>query len=176
MPQRTMPNILIAGVGNYLLCDEGVGVHAARELLKVPPAHPLIAEVGTAILDALHLIEWADCILIIDAMEAGGRPGSIYTCTLGDLEVPPSHFSLHQLGIINALSFVRRDRPPKVFIIGIEPQIIGYGTALSETLQESLSKVLRIVFTKIDEWLAEEETLPEGSFGERFLPQERELV
>ena len=60
--KRIKPRILIVGIGNALLQDDGVGVHAVRELIKDPPSGVMCVEVGTAVLDALHLIEWADKI------------------------------------------------------------------------------------------------------------------
>jgi hydrogenase maturation protease len=60
---------LVLGIGNLLLCDEGVGVHAVRALqLEKMPEDVVIIESGTAFLDALPEIEKADRIIIIDAM------------------------------------------------------------------------------------------------------------
>ena len=77
-PKRRPPRILIAGLGNCLLRDDGIGVHAIRSLQQNPPPGVVVAEVGTAVLDALHLLEWAEKILAIDAMQAGGNPGTLY--------------------------------------------------------------------------------------------------
>ena len=74
-----MMNTLILGLGNLLLSDEGVGVHVARALAEreLPPGVSVV-EAGTAFLDVLSDIEKADRILLIDAMEGGGAPGSVY--------------------------------------------------------------------------------------------------
>ena len=80
------PRILIAGLGNYLLMDDGVGVHAILEMQQAPPPGAVVAEVGTAVLSALHLLEWADKILAIDAMQAGGAPGTVYAFGVDDVD------------------------------------------------------------------------------------------
>ena len=71
--------VLIAGLGNLLLRDDGVGVHAVRSMGNDLPPGVLAVEVGTAVLDALHLFEEAEMVIAIDAMKAGGAPGTIYS-------------------------------------------------------------------------------------------------
>ena len=98
---------MVAGLGNVLLKDDGVGVHAVRELKKVLPRRILAVEVGTAVLDALHLFEWADRIIGIDAMQAGGPPGSIYSFGVEDVDDPGVKASLHEMGLIAGLRFIK---------------------------------------------------------------------
>ena len=62
-------NTLILGIGNYLLGDEGVGVHVAHALAQTKlPENVSVVEAGTAFLDVLPEIERADRILLIDAI------------------------------------------------------------------------------------------------------------
>ena len=80
------PRILIAGLGNLLLSDDGIGVHAVRLLNEVRILNQellcdesiLAAEIGTSPLRALHLFEQADWILAVDAIQGGKAPGTIY--------------------------------------------------------------------------------------------------
>ena len=106
--KRRQPRILIAGLGNYLLRDDGIGVHAVRTLQQTPLPGVIVAEVGTAVLDALHLLEWADKILAIDAMQAGGPPGTLYTFGVDAVEGPGMQTSLHELNFLAALDFLPR--------------------------------------------------------------------
>ena len=69
-----MSDTVVLGVGNLLLGDEGVGVHAARALLAGDLHDAEVLDVGTAILDALPALERARFIVVIDAVEAGGTP------------------------------------------------------------------------------------------------------
>jgi hydrogenase maturation protease len=70
--------VLIAGVGNVLLSDDGVGVHAVRELQKNPMPGVTVAEIGTAIFHGLHFLENAEHVLVIDATKGGKPPGTVY--------------------------------------------------------------------------------------------------
>lgn len=135
------PRILIAGLGNLLLSDDGVGVHAVRELQKGVPRGIIAAEVGTAVLFALHLFEWADHILAIDAMQAGGAPGQIYVFGLEDIDNPAVKPSLHDFGLRSAFDFLPGHRP-EIVVIGVEPEIMEYGLRLSAAVQSALPRVI----------------------------------
>ncbi len=86
--RRGRANILVAGLGNLLLADDGVGVHLVRALEGTTPRGVTVVDVGTAVLDALHLFEGADRVLALDAMQAGGAPGDIYVFNLDDADNP----------------------------------------------------------------------------------------
>jgi len=135
------PKIAIVGLGNVLLSDDGVGVHAVRELQKAPPAGVAVVEIGTRALQAQGLLEYADIVVAIDAVQAGDRPGSIYRFDAGDVETQRS-YSLHDLGIIGALRLMPQDSRPAVIIIGVEPEIIDYGMQLSPALQAVVGRVV----------------------------------
>ncbi len=152
-PGRRRPRVLVAGLGNELMGDDGVGVLACRawRAERPRPSHCLVAEVGTAIYSALHLLEWADRILIIDAMQAGGPPGSVYLAAGEALEPKPAHVSLHDLGLVGGLSLVS-GRPRQVRVLGVEPGVLRLGTALSEPVAEALPAVVREARRLVGEW------------------------
>ena len=146
------PDILIAGLGNLLLMDDGVGVHAVRELLRDPPAGALVVEVGVAALDALHLLEGARRVLAIDAMRAGGSPGSLYLCDLDQIERPGHQASLHGLGLVAVLQFLPAEARPQVTVLGIEPERIDYGLTLSPAVAAALPPVVRTARELVQNW------------------------
>jgi hydrogenase maturation protease len=149
---RARPRILIAGLGNSLLTDDGIGVHIVRELRKDFSPGTLAVEVGTAVLDALHLIEWADKILAVDAMQAGGLPGTVYASDIHDMEESASRASLHELSLLAALRFLPDQRRPEVVVLGIEPEKIDYGLDLSSTLLALMPRYLQVVNTLTAGW------------------------
>jgi len=140
--KRRRPRILIAGLGNSLLQDDGVGVHAIRELQKNPPRGVVVAEVGTAVLDALHLFEWAERILAIDAMQAGGQAGDIYAWQVQDEHGEETPVSLHELNLLAVLRFLPDLARPQVLVLGAEPQTIDYGLELTPPLQKALPHIV----------------------------------
>lgn len=137
--------ILIAGLGNVLLRDDGIGVHAVRKIAEDPPPGAVAVEVGTAVLDALHLIEEAERVIAIDAVEAGGAPGTVYSFSIEDAEARSGPVSLHELSLREAMGLLG-DRPaPPITIVGVEPEIIDYGMELSPVVEATLPRVVRAV-------------------------------
>lgn len=151
---RRRPRILIAGLGNSLLKDDGVGVHAVQALSKRRmPRGVVAAEIGTAILDGLHLLERADKVLAIDAMQAGGRPGDIYAFALDDVDNPPVKPSLHDFGLRGVFEFLP-GRRPEVLVLGVEPAEIGVGLELTPEVAASLPRVVHEALRIVDRWCA----------------------
>jgi hydrogenase maturation protease len=147
------PRILIAGLGNYLLMDDGVGVHAVLKLEKDPPTGAVVAEVGTAVLSALHLLEWADKILALDAMQAGGAPGTIYRFGVDDVDRGGIQASLHELNLLAALGFLENQAKPEIVILGVEPEKIDYGLELTPAVAAALPQLHDAVHEQVRRWL-----------------------
>ena len=153
------PRILIAGLGNIVLRDDGVGVHAVRQFQQPLADEYQAVDVGCAVLDALHLFEWAEKILLIDAMKAEGPPGTVYKVNaLDDLEAGTVPASLHDLSVVQALKMINKDHHPDITIIGVEPEIIDYGLDLSKTVETSLPLVLQTGQEIVREWIKEHRT------------------
>ena len=140
---RTRPTrTLVVGLGNVLLKDDGIGVHAVRELRKCLPPRIVTAEVGTAVLDALHLFEWADRVVGIDAMQAGGAPGTIYSFSVDDADDPGVKTSLHEMGLVAALRFLKGKRPA-ISMLAVEPESMEAGLELSAPVAAALPELIR---------------------------------
>jgi len=146
------PRILIAGLGNLLLQDDGVGIHAVRELRQAPPPGVLAVEIGTAVLNGLHLYEWADRILVLDAMQAGGPAGTLYTCRDEDLDDPAIRASLHELSLLAALRFITSNKKPEVRVLGVEPQVIDFGLDLTPPVQQALPRLIDLARETVTHW------------------------
>ncbi len=136
--------IAIIGLGNSLLRDDGVGVHVVRALqqntLLGPEYGPVVlAEVGTALLRALHLFEEADRIVAIDAFLGGGPPGTFYWLDPHEhIERGERPVSLHEWGLVNAIACLPETARPRIDILGIQPGLIEWGLELSPPLEAAL--------------------------------------
>ncbi len=141
---------LILGIGNLLLCDEGVGVHVARALQREElPEDVVTLEVGTSFLDALPAIEQADQIIIVDAMQAKHAPGTIYRVPFEDCVKPECIASLHGFDLSRVFFLAGRGAPPDVIVIGVEPARIDWGTDLSPGIQEMIPSVIDAIKAEI---------------------------
>lgn len=136
------PSCLVVGLGNCLLQDDGVGVHAVRCLMPDPPAGALVLEVGTDIFSALHWLERAPVVLAIDAMDGNLAPGTLYNCQASNVIADQPLVSLHEFSLLSALEFIDRNRRPSISVLGVQPAVIDYGTDLTPALKRVLPMVV----------------------------------
>ncbi|MEW6446975.1 MAG: HyaD/HybD family hydrogenase maturation endopeptidase [Bacillota bacterium] len=151
-------HLLVLGVGNVLLQDEGVGVHAVRELMKREyPPEVSIVDGGTAGLDILYLIEEASDLIIIDATNGNAEPGTIFRFRPEELDdfIPSISNSLHHVGLLEVLQIGRITGvlPPTV-IYGIQPAVIDWGMELTPQLSAKLPRLVSLVEEEINNWLS----------------------
>lgn len=145
--------VLILGVGNILLGDEGVGVRVVeamggREL----PDNVELFDGGTASIDLLGILANRDKVIIIDAVKGGNQPGTLYRFTPDDITIQRQHLtSLHQLGLLETLTIFRclGHTPPEVLIYGIEPKEIGWGLELSPEVASVVPRVIELVLSEL---------------------------
>jgi len=149
--------IVIAGVGNELLSDDGVGIHAIRELQKNPIPGVAAVEIGTAILHGLHFLESAKRVLVIDAAMGGQPPGTIYQFDPAQKGEVKSLTSIHAMGLHEAMRFLQpANTLPCVTVVGVEPKSIEYSMNLSVPVQRALPQVVSLVRELVLGWVRAE--------------------
>lgn len=143
------------GVGNVLLTDEGVGIRAIKELEKMGfPEGVEFIDGGTAGYGLIPMIEGATKLIVVDAVDADAEPGTIYRFTPEDVapdnESPEPRFSLHDVGLVEALQlakFMGNDCDTVIF--GIQPKSLDWGLELTPELEEKLPRLLELVAEEI---------------------------
>ncbi len=145
------PRILVLGLGNLLLADDGAGVHAVRRLREGGLRGVLAVDVGVAVLDALHLIERADRLLAFEALRAGGAPGTVYALGVEGVRDEGVRYSAHELSLLGALRLARR-RPDEIVILAVEPARIDFGDHLSDAVERALPGLLEAAQRLIAHW------------------------
>jgi hydrogenase maturation protease len=150
--RMTDKKILILGIGNLILRDEGVGVHAVRELEKRDlPAHVEVIDGGTSLMELLPVIQEAQRIIVIDALRGGGAPGTVYRVTPDDLMAETDRpLSLHQVDLLEVLGMARQlGGEPHAVIIGVEPREIAWGMELTSEVEAKLPQVVEAVLEEL---------------------------
>jgi len=157
---RGSPKITALGIGNLLLKDEGVGVHLVQKLTGiVDDANINIIDAGTYP-DFLSLVDDStDKLIIIDAVKAGDKPGTIYRFSFDNIDLnsaPP--ISLHEIGVLDSLKIMAllNRQPKSTVVIGIEPKTIDFGLELSPEVEEKLPRIINLVIKEIEETIATE--------------------
>jgi hydrogenase maturation protease len=142
---------VVLGLGNLLLGDEGVGVHAARALLAGDVHDAEVLDVGTAILDALPALERARRIVVVDAVEAGGTPGSIYRFPIESARPQATLAGLHGFDLTRVLALAGAGPGPRdVVVLGVEPERIEWSLELSATVAAAMPDLLSAVRREIE--------------------------
>jgi hydrogenase maturation protease len=155
-PTKKRLRLLVLGVGNLLMSDDGVGVHAVNALRKKPRAGVFVTEVGTSVLDAVPFLCWADRVLVIDALHASGPPGTLYFAKLADILQEQGTLSLHELDLSAALAFMPPEAPlPETFVLGVQPASLDMGLELSLEVLAAIPKIEEFVSMKLIEWKRE---------------------
>jgi hydrogenase maturation protease len=144
---------LVLGIGNVLLRDEGVGVHAVRAMEGRPlPPDVELLDGGTSGADLLDVISERDRLVIVDALDADVPPGTILRMTPEDLAGPATNVSLHEFGIGETLAAAAQLQcaPRDVTIIAIKPWDIDCGLELSDDMQRCLPRIVDIVLDAVE--------------------------
>jgi hydrogenase maturation protease len=121
--------ILILGVGNVLLADEGVGVHTVRRLreeYEFPPNVRLM-DGGTLGVSLMEFIQGCDYLIVIDAVRGGHAPGSVYRLEEEGLRKSLGlSDSMHQVDLVDTLILcdLASGKRPEAVVFGMEPKEI----------------------------------------------------
>lgn len=149
--------IVIVGIGNLLLRDEGIGVHVIGELENLQlPDNVEVYDCGTGGMKILDVIDGFDKAIVIDAVRGGGEAGTVYRFRLNENEAVTADESVnmasfHELDLITVMRIGRRiyNIPDEIVMIGIEPKTLEAGFGLSPEVKRSLPEVLHLLSEEI---------------------------
>jgi hydrogenase maturation protease len=146
--------IMILGIGNILMKDEGVGVRVIEYMKNLDlPKEIELMDGGTSTPLLFPYFTEINHLIVIDAVKGKMPPGSIYRLKLEDL-LPPGEtsVSLHDLGLIDALHMAAQigKQPKTVTIFGIEPKEIDWGMSLSPEIKALLPRMAKLVLAEIN--------------------------
>ncbi|AKL15139.1 TPA: HyaD/HybD family hydrogenase maturation endopeptidase [Kluyvera intermedia] len=150
-------SILVLGVGNILLSDEGIGVRVieALEQRYVLPDNVDVLDGGTAGMELLEAMASRTHLIIADAIVSRkSEPGELLI--LRDEEVPVlfnNKISPHQLGLSDVLSALRftGEFPDKITLVGVIPHSLEPNIGLTPTVEASLEPALQAVLAALQE-------------------------
>ena len=147
-------DILVLGIGNVLLTDEGVGVRALNELQRryTFPENVELLDGGTAGIELLRHIRNRDYLIIIDAMRFDQDPGTV--SRVEGKDVPAAfltRISPHQLGLSDLLAaaMLTDELPKNLVLFGVEPEDLDIGLDLTNTVEASLEKLYGAIIDEL---------------------------
>ncbi len=152
---------LVLGIGNTLLTDEGVGVHAIQYLkthyANLPNTEYL--DGGTLSFTLAVPLEEADRLIVIDAAQLNDEPGSVRAFVGDDMDAflnQQKKCSVHEVSLIDLITIARltEQLPKKRALIGIQPKNIDWGEQPTAVVQAAIPLAVRKTVDLIGEWNA----------------------
>ena len=151
----TNEDVMVIGLGNRLLGDEGLGLHIIDKLSQIfMSSNVSIIDCGCDLFSVMPYLNKPQKIVIIDAIRAGGKPGEIYRFDYSKLATMKNETqSGHQIGTIVVLRLLKSAYPvladSEITVIGIEPKTLELGNNLSQEVKERIADVTRLVIEEI---------------------------
>ena len=150
-------SIVVLGVGNILLTDEGLGVHVVKELKENYNFTPEISLIdgGTMGMELLTYMRGMKRILLIDAINGGEAPGTVYEFPHRELEQYfTEHISVHEVGMQDILRIraIQENPLEDAIVIGVEPESLEIGFEPSAPVQAVLPEVKERVLRVLRNW------------------------
>jgi len=148
-----MKDILILGVGNYIMGDDGFGIHVVNYLNSLSiPENVEVVDGGTKGVELLHYFENKKSVIIVDVIDLGKEPGEIIEFSNNEVQKYFNiKFSGHELGVTDLLidAELIDILPENIVIIGCQPEKIDITTELSENLKSKIPIVAKRILELI---------------------------
>ncbi|MGA2798987.1 MAG: hydrogenase maturation protease [Thermoguttaceae bacterium] len=140
------PRVLILGIGNLLMGDEGVGIHAIKTLQEEPlPAGVDLVDGGTGGFNLLSYLGEYPTVILIDAAMDGRDPGNVTIIKPQFLSDYPRTLAAHDVGLRDLIETASLlGSLPVMYLITVSIAEIGEGTTeLTPAIQQALVDVVR---------------------------------
>lgn len=153
--------ILVLGLGNVLLTDDGIGVHATVDLAAQQDEQTgesafRVRDGGTIGLALLPDIEAANGLIAVDAMALGEKPGTVrvFEGEAMDARLRGRRTSVHELALadlMDASALIGR-KPERRALVGIQPHSLGWGLEPTPDVAAAIPQVHAAVGALVERW------------------------
>ncbi len=158
----TGKRILVAGIGNIFLADDGFGVEVVKRLAERElPENVEVRDFGIKGLDlAYALMEDYETVIFVDAVPRGEKPGTVYLIEPEIEEEGDAAIDTHGMDPVKVIRFARAlgAKPVRTLVVGCEPQVILTGEnyddmlmELSEPVQAAVDEAVKLVESLVEE-------------------------
>lgn len=143
--------VLVLGVGNPILSDDGIGIHVARELMKRKMPGVDVEELAASGLELLDVVRGYDKVVIIDAIQTTkGKPGDLHVLEEKDFEKSIHGSSPHGINIATALALGRKlvpdEMPREVVFFAVEAEdLVNVSERLTPKVEKALPRIVELV-------------------------------
>lgn len=154
---------LILGIGNTLLADEGIGIHVLHALeaplaLEQPPLREVtLLDGGTLSFTLAGPIEEAEALIVVDAANIGGAPGTwrlLEGEAMDAFLLGNRHASVHEVGLadLRAIALLAGHWPERRAMLAIQPEVIDWGDQPSAAVASAIAPVTAAILQLLRAW------------------------
>lgn len=153
-----MDKVVVLGIGNVLLADEGIGVLAVKvleEFFEVPSENVELVDGGVGSFQLLPYIEKAKRLLVIDAIAKGSPPGTLHKFTKDTLPKQIlEKLSIHEVSFLDILTLaeMRGFSPEELVVLGLEPESLEMRYGLSPSVKANFIPLIEAVVSQLKDW------------------------
>jgi hydrogenase maturation protease len=149
--------VLVLGIGNILLSDEGVGVRTVEALARLyePDSAVEMVDGGTCGMDLIDMIAGRDALIVVDAARLGHPPGTVSRLTEGDVTALfRARLSPHQIGFADLLAALTLTDsvPPHIVYFVCEPEALDMGLELSPIVASAVPRLIAGITDELRAW------------------------
>lgn len=153
MSDKARASVVVVGVGNAALSDEGVGARVVREVARRAPSRVEVVDAGLPGPRLVDLLAGRQKAVIVDAVDAGKPAGTI--CRFRPDEVRPAGAgracSLHQGNVLDYVELAETlgVGPAETVIVGIQPESLSPGQTLSPPVEKAVAQAAQVVLAEV---------------------------
>ncbi|RDH86411.1 MAG: peptidase M52 [endosymbiont of Escarpia spicata] len=154
----SIESVLILGIGNTLLTDEGIGVHVVKRMQAL---HGELKGVefmdgGTLSFTLAEPISRADGLIVVDAARMESPPGTVRVFRNEEMDsyLSGNRQSVHEVGLTDLLDISRltEQLPVQRVLVGIEPESLEWGESPSKTVFPAINRAIDEILSILREW------------------------
>jgi hydrogenase maturation protease len=149
------PRVLVAGIGNIFLSDDGFGVEVANRLAGLPvPEGVKVADFGIrGVHLAYELLDGYDAVILVDALPTGDPPGTVCVFEPETDDDRPGVLDAHGLDPAAVLSMLSKlgGQVGRTLVVGCQPATLDEGIGLSEPVAAAVDEAVHAVMMLLDD-------------------------
>lgn len=161
--------VLIAGIGNLFLTDDGFGSEVARRLAEGPlPDGVRVVDYGIRGMHlAYDLLDGYDALVVVDALPGKGAPGDLSVLAVGPDDLGDADFDAHGMAPVAVLASLGQlgGSLPPTYVVGCQPADVGEGIGLTPAVAAAVDRAVELVHAVLDEQLGRKVALPAQRHG-----------
>jgi hydrogenase maturation protease len=161
-----MSRVLVAGIGNLFLTDDGFGSEVARRLVQDPlPDGVRVVDYGIRGMHlAYDLLDGYDALVVIDALPGQGAPGDLSVLEVGPDDLGEGELDAHGMAPVAVLASLGQlgGSLPPTYVVGCQPADVGEGIGLTPAVAGAVDHAVELVHGVLSDQLGLKEAPPQG--------------